>query len=320
MKGDYPDDTFTESDVKRELDAAGCKYYDKGRYILSQCPTHEDKHPSIQIYKDDWFTNCHATCGRYHITKAFPSLRADRDGGRGIQNQRTERKAKAVVERVYTQYDLMKDWEAMPLIPRDHVFKGIPLDILDDAGWRWDETKNAYFIPYFTRSRTSIPFAQWRYLSGDIRFRFLKDAKPTCYGTWNLAPNMPLFVVEGSSDGLVLDFCNVPWVALPSASSGALMRSLALWCVDNNVQIIYAGDNDEAGSKLLEALDEVAPYRIHQPPSKYKDWGDFFVAEGQEAVIAWCDKELNPTAHYEPVTVESVMEVMGGGTEILIKS
>jgi hypothetical protein len=295
MRGEYEPDDFTENDVLRCLEGAGLKFKRGTRYILSQCPTHDDDNPSVQIYKDDWFVNCHAGCGRYHITKAFPELRPSR-GRPPIQSARPQRsrsatEAKKVTEHQYKAYDLMEYWKALPPIPEDHVFKNIPIDVLHEMGWRLDVAHNGYFIPYFSASRGSIPFGQWRHLSGERRFTMLKDARPTCYGTWNL-DNDKLFVVEGTSDCAVLQHCFVPWIGLPSAASGKLMRMLADYCTKNAIQLIYAGDNDAAGEKLREALDEVTAYRVCQPPKQYKDWGDFIVVEGALAVQRVCFKEL----------------------------
>ena len=326
MSGDYPDDTFTEADVLAQLEGAGLKYKNGHHYILTQCPTHEDKQPSAQIYKDDWFVNCHSGCGRYHITKAFPSLREQRSsngyGSSGTNRSHNSRSAgKAVSERIYETYDLMEDWKKMPEIPESHEFKGIPVSELNGMGWRWIEEKNAYFIPYFSRSETSIPFAQYRYLSGDVRFRFLKDAKPTMYGTWNLDPsNSPLFLVEGASDAAVLNYVGVPWIAAPSAASGELVKALAGWCSENGIQLIYAGDNDLPGDKLKEALREVMAFRSKQPPKQYKDWGDFFVAEGFEKVHDYCMPELGLPTLFEAEQaiknddpqVQAVLEIFPG--------
>lgn len=333
MRGDFPDDTFTQNDVENELDRAGLKHYDKGRYLLAQCPTHEDQHPSVQIYKDDWFVNCHATCGRFHITKAFPTLRETKESGPrtpGVRASLSQRNVKAQ-EVKYKTFDLLPFWRDLPLIPRDHVFKGIPLEILDDLGWRYDEAKNSYFIPYFSASKGSIPFAQWRHLQGERRFTFLKDAKPTCYGTWNL-DNPKLFIVEGTSDAAVLDFAAVPWIALPSAASGELMRSMANYCKENGIQLVYAGDNDAAGDKLREALDEVSTYRVKQVPPKYKDWGEFLEAEGVEVVSDYAMEELFPKKLQASITPEvtasepeepsealkNVQQVFPGATELEI--
>lgn len=199
-----------------------------------------------------------------------------------------------MTERKYTKVDLMEYWKSLPEIPADHYFKNIPIEYLNDLGWRWDAEHQRYFIPYFSRSKTSIPFAQWRNLKGDIRFNFWKDAKPTIYGTWNLWPGEKLFLVEGTSDAAVLEHCAIPWIAAPSAASGELVKQMATWCKENDVELVYAGDNDAAGEKLREALDQVTSYRVRQPRQPNKDWGDMFEAEGIKSVINWCHVELFP--------------------------
>lgn len=288
-------DTFTENDVLRALENAGLEFKNGSRYILAQCPTHEDRHPSVQIFKSDWFANCLASCGRYHITKSFPELNggsAQPHGGSGNNTIAGNRERK-VVEHEYRNYDLFEQWSKLPLIPRDHVFKNIPLDVLDALGWRYlqgeiDGMGTGYFIPYFDPYKQTVPFAQTRHLTSDRRFTFLADARPVAYGRWNVIGNQKLFVVEGASDCAVMEYCGVPWIGMPSASSGTIMKELALFAKEQGVAIVYAGDNDEAGDKLRAALDEVAPYRVCQPPKDYKDWGDFFVAHGKEKVLARC--------------------------------
>jgi len=322
-KGDWPDDTFTESEVLSALEGAGLKYKNGSRYILAQCPTHDDAHPSVQIYKDDWFVNCHSGCGRYHITKAFPELRPNNNSSHSSgskqsfsrpvsqgQSARSSDKGtqNKVSEHQYTAVDLMDFWKSLPEIPEDHVFKGIDISNLNYMGWRYDEENERYFIPYFSRTQTSIPFAQWRNLKSGPRFNFWKDTKPTMYGTWNLDPGQPLFLVEGASDAAVLDFCAIPWIAAPSAASGELVKKMGAFCKENDIQVIYAGDNDEAGDKLREALDSVMSYRVKQPPKKYKDWGDFFEAEGFEAVNNYCNEELFPTVPDVEDEPEAVVE------------
>lgn len=226
----------------------------------------------------------------------------------------------------YKDFELYDEWTAMPPIPRDHVFKTIPLSILDRLGWRWDAAKNAYYIPYFSETRQSLPFVQWRFLSGNIRFNFLREAKPTVYGKWNLTPGGTYFLVEGTSDCAALEYCHVPWIGLPSASSGELVRGLAKWAVANHVRLVYAGDNDEAGNKLREALDEVMSYRTCQPPRGHKDWADFLSAEGIEAVTAYCRRVLGPMPrdfaipdNWDDMTdVQKIQAVWPGAEELQI--
>lgn len=308
----YAPDTFTESEVLRCLDSANLKHMDRGRYILAQCPTHDDAHPSVQIYKDDWFVNCHAGCGRYHITKAFPELRE------GNTRSYTPPARKRSVQVIYKDFDLIPEWEKMPLIPRDHYFKNIPLEVLDELGWRFVPEYNQYFIPYFSASRQSIPFAQYRNLDPDKpRFIFLKDAKPTCYGTWNL-DNSKLFIVEGASDAAVLEHCAIPWIAVPSASSAELVRLLAGYCKQNGISLVYAGDNDSAGSKLRQALDESTRYRVRQPRAAYKDWGEMYEAEGVDSVSDYCLAELAPEVLDRAEVLDNVLDIFPDATELNI--
>lgn len=280
-------ENITEQEVIQALEARGLRYQVRGRYIVSQCPKHDDRTPSAQIFKDDWFVSCLSGCGRFHVTDPFPELRAHNE-----PTLITRRPAIATV-REYQEFELTEYWEGLPLIPREHTFKNIPLHVLDDLGWRWDEPKNSYFIPYFDTSHSKIPFAQWRHLSGSRRFTFLAGAKPTLYGKWNVSPGDRLFICEGASDAAVLERCGVPWIAAPSAASGTLVEAFAAHAKLVGVSLVYAGDNDTAGEALRQALDASgAAYRICQPPKTYKDWGEFYMAKGQLAVFDWCKEKL----------------------------
>lgn len=292
MTGDYEPDDFTENDVLRCLEQAGLEFKNGTRYILSQCPQpdHEDKHASVQIYKDDWFVNCHAGCGRYHITKTFPELlHRTHSGVSSFQGSKRANRAPSVMtEHVYKTFDLTEDWKKMELLP-EFQLHGVPSSVLNDMGWRKHD--HSIFIPYFSASQESIPFAQYRHLQGNVRFTMLKDAKPTMYGIWNL-DNPKLFLVEGTSDAAVLQYAQVPWIAAPSAASGALVRLLAGYCKQNGIELVFAGDNDAAGLKLRQALDEVMAYRVKQPPTEYKDWGEFLEATDIETITNYCFEEL----------------------------
>ena len=218
-------DRISESEVTACLDRAGLKYRNWQKYIVSQCPLHDDKNPSAQIFKDDWFVNCHAKCGRFPIHKAFPELL--KNNGQS-NNDKVQKRSEPMPK--YKDFNLKDQWDAMPMIPREHKFKNIPLIILDRLGWRWDEAKNSYFIPYFDMFRESIPFAQWRHLAGERRFTFLSEARPIVYGLWNLTAKTKLFICEGTSDGAVMENCCVPWLSLPSASSNTLVHGLVSIC------------------------------------------------------------------------------------------
>ncbi len=319
---EFPPDTFTEADVLRCLDFAGERYQVKGRYIVTTCPMpeHADKNPSAQIYRSDWWVNCHAGCGRFHITKAYPELRNNTNGTVVPQTRKNPMTPKT--EEPKKHIDLIEQWRALPLIPRDHQFKGgiIPLEVLDSMGWRYDASRDGYFIPYFHFTQEHVPYAQWRLLSGTKskptqRFSFPSGASVTMYGKWNLPDATLLFLVEGASDAACLEYAGVPWIAVPSVGSVGLIAPFASYCIKHGIQVVYAGDNDTeennyAGDKVREALASSMPrYRICQPPKQYKDWCDFLAAEGIEAVREYTKPELGvPQVPSSPVDTFGISE------------
>lgn len=296
---DFSSDAFTEADVLRCLDFAGERYRIHQRYILSTCPMpeHVDKNPSAQIFRDDWFVNCLAGCGRFHITKAYPELRDIKTTGFVPPRRKTVQSQMNEPKRTYVTYDQIEEWNVMPAIPRDHTFKNIPLEVLDYMGWRWDEANNSYYIPYFDANKEHIPFSQLRHLSGKRRFTFLLDAQPTIYGKWNIPDATLLFMVEGASDAACMEYAGIPWVAIPSAAFTSIVELFADYCLKHSIRVVYAGDNDGpennyAGDNLRKALEAKMRYLTCQPPTQYKDWCDFLAAEGIDAVRDYTFPEL----------------------------
>ncbi len=319
--GDFKDD-FNESDVMAALDGRGLEWKDGSRYILSQCPMHEDSNPSAQIYKDDWFVLCHSGCGRFHITKPFPELVDGSIKSARPQRVRRDSSGASQVKEKYKTFDMMSVWQKMRPIPDSHYFKTIPIQILNDLGWRLELGDDSYFIPYWNMSRTQIPFAQWRHLSGSRRFTMLKDARPIVYGLWNL-DNQKVFIVEGTSDCAVLEYCGVPYIGMPSAGSKTLMAGFAEYCKKNGIQIVYAGDNDKAGEELRKELDKHTYYRVWQPPSDFKDWGDFLVETDMQSVQDYCYEELfgkkipvRPAVIVPPSDFENVSMIFPGAQDL----
>lgn len=343
-----------EHEVIAALESQGLHYQVGHRYILSQCPMpeHDDRSPSVQIFKDDWFMNCMAGCGRSHVTKAFPHLRDESlhnktyEQSRPAYHSNKKESTQKTSAMNYKQFDLMEQWKCLPMIP-DHInLKGISAEYLNEIGWRWTNGElgmgTGIFIPYFDNTKTSIPFGQVRHAKDSpIRFHFLKDAQPKMYGTWNLEPGKSIFIVEGCSDWLVMEYCGIPSVAVPSSSQTSLLKKMAQHCKTAGIDLIYAGDNDEAGDKLRHALDEGEYlYTVCQPPKGFNDWSDFFTAhtltQGADAISNRCmpylygetqpqkddsiklDIDLTMTED-EKKTLLGVMEIFGEGTKIIYR-
>ncbi len=296
---DYP---FTLSDFRHALEMDGRKIKRGGKGFLTNCLIHPDSDPSAEVYPDGWI-ECFSCAKRYHISNFYPALRdpnwkpeTNPPNRLRVMPRPLPVPEQSIPKTDYTKYELFPLWETLPQIPREFDLKGLPLEVLDSLGWRWSEGVHGMgpgiLIPYFNHARDSIPFAQVRHISGDRRFTMLPGAEMTLYGKWNLHPGEKLFIVEGCSDAAVLEHACIPWVAIPSASGIAMITNLAKYALKTGIQLVYAGDNDEAGDKLRKAVDLVVPHRVLQPPGKYKDWGEFFMGAGIEKVSAHCWEEL----------------------------
>lgn len=214
----------------------------------------------------------------------------------------------------YKTFDLMDEWQKLPGIPVNLTIHTVPAEVLNDMGWRMDSSR--IFIPYFHASKETIPFAQWRHPKGDSRrFTMLKDAKPICYGMWNL-DNPKIFIVEGTSDCAVLEYAAVPYIGLPSAASKTLMQSLCQFLLKNGIQAVYAGDNDLAGGQLRDVLDEMMPYRVRQVPAPYKDWGEFLEKTDIDTVRDYAQAELVPLSTH--VEHGSIYKTWPGARPIIV--
>lgn len=142
------------------------------------------------------------------------------------------------------------------------------------------------FIPYFDTSGKKVPFFQIRHQEGSQRrFTFVKDITPICYG-FECLPKMKKFLcfTEGSRDSVILRMCGIPAIALPSASSDKLVNGLVNYANAHNLRVVAICDKDEAGERLVEALQtaSVGFYDARTPVGK--DVGDFYAQKGLECV------------------------------------
>ena len=241
-----------------------------------RCPRHEDRRNSAIVFKNDGWAACLASCGRWNFMGANYKPSED-----NYQVKAREEEDTVVVD--YYDYWLSLD-------PLDEGIKGIPASTLNKLGWRKLPGGNqlhlpaGIFIPAFNASRTRIPFCQVRHLEGDRRFSFPSRVKPLAFGMESVQQfTKYVAFTEGNSDRAVLEAAGIPAIAIPSGSSGKLLRSIGEWAVRENLLMVAVSDNDAVGDKLLRSLDGVAPY-IDARVSKYKDIGEMYEAEGKEAV------------------------------------
>ena len=261
----------------------------KGWSVRCLHPGHQDKTNSAVVFDDSWH-HCFGGCKRFNL--------------RGANYRGTPQKEVYEPKVIRGTVDYFDYW--LSLDPLDDGIKGLPARHLNSLGWRKLEDNNilgqkgGVFIPYFTKGRDGIFFYQIRHLEGDRRFSFLNGVTPTANGYESL-PAMEKFIpfTEGTSDRAVLEYLGIPTIALPSASSGALLRGLATYARKNGMVPVACSDNDPAGDRLLDSLSGHSTYIDLRAPAPYKDYGEMFEDKGAEAVRAYLKLLLpkEPTPH-----------------------
>lgn len=253
-----------------------------------RCPRHEDRRNSAIVFSNDGWCACMAGCGRWNFMGARNTPNKD-------NYEVKQRQTESFLEVDYYDY-----WLSLETLDED--IKGIPANALNKLGWRKLPRNNqmglppGVFIPAFGASRTTIPFAQVRHLSGDRRFSFPSRVKPLAFGmesTERFQRYVPF--TEGNSDRAVLEMAGIPALAIPSGASGAILRSVGEWANSKGLILVAVSDRDAVGDSLLHNLDGTAPY-IDARPIGYKDVNDMYQDKGIEHIereYSWLKPNLS---------------------------
>lgn len=298
---------FDEKDLINALNSRNLRWQDKGKYFFIQCPRHNDRHESAQLFKDTGFVHCHAGCGRFPIQQEFDELRTGKLTQADVFNisaalDRNESTPKvADYKSNYKDYNLYQFWESLPLITPEYAIKKFTADQMNDMGWRLHLEQSKYFagkgifIPYFSTSKKHVPYAQLRHFAGDSRrFTFLKNARMILYNFPALKRGY-ILLVEGASDVVSLNTLGYEAVGLPSASQNKILEKLVDFSKKNDKPIIYLGDDDTAGEAVYKFLDtHIFFYPITH--GKYKDISDL-LEFGTESEISRLKYDLENIIH-----------------------
>lgn len=264
--------------IENELERLGLDPKYRGRYWHIHCPFHDDRNKSAVCFNDGWIC-CFAGCPRRHINSL---------AGHEICSRYSEETVPSTEQANTNWTDL---WLSLDTLQSD--VKGVPYSVLNKLGWR--EFPGGFgvpagvFIPYFDDNRERVEFFQVRHPNGsERRFTFAPGCSPTIYGKEciRLAKQYLCFT-EGSRDAVILRMCGIPTVAVPSASSGRLLRDLGRSMLERGTILVAISDKDEAGDKLLRELD--VPYLDMRTPVG-KDVGDFYAEKGLAEVAKYYKK------------------------------
>lgn len=268
----------SHDETEAELEKLGLQPVWRGRYWHIHCPFHDDRNKSAVCFPDNWIC-CFAGCPRTHLSKII---------GRQLQSDYSKEIEKKPSRENQDWTDL---WLSLDTLQSS--IKGVPSTVLNKLGWRYFPggfgVPAGTFIPYFNESREQVEFFQVRHAEGsDRRFTFAPGCTPTLYGKECIKyAERYLCFTEGSRDAVILRMCGIPAVALPSASSGHLLRNLGHLMLERGTILVAVSDKDEAGQKLLDNLD--VPFIDMRTPVG-KDVGDFYSEKGLAEVAKYYNK------------------------------
>lgn len=247
----------------------------KGYSIL--CPLHEDHNHSAIVYSNDGFAQCFAGCGRWRFMDREYADRTDRD----VKD----------TQHIHSTIDVYEQW--LDLEPLTEGVKSFEASYLNKLGWRKLPDGNIFrlpagiFIPAFSEDKKHVPFFQVRHLGGTRRFSFPSGAEQIPFGLETLEQGLKFVVfTEGNTDRATLELAGIHAVALPSGSSGKLLRHLADYAREAGKTLVAISDNDAVGDKLLDSLNGYSPY-IDARVKGYKDISEAMEDKG----IEWVKKQ-----------------------------
>ena len=265
--------------IENELERLGLDPKYRGRYWHIHCPFHDDHNKSAVCFNDGWIC-CFAGCPRRHINSL---------AGHEVCSRYSEQTETSTEQSRGDWTDLWLSLDAV-----EHDIKGVPKRVLNKLGWRTFPggfgVPEGIFIPYFNDDRSRVEFFQVRHSDGsERRFTFAPGCSPTLYGKECIKfAKRYLCFTEGSRDSVILRMCGVPAVAVPSASSGHLLRNLARFCLERGTILVAVSDRDDAGDKLLDNLRGYPFLDMRTPVGK--DVGDFYAEKGLKAVNEYYKK------------------------------
>lgn len=260
---------------KRRRDYCIIRCYNLGAH------KHDDQRPSLVVYgyeRGYFCFGCNESGTNSWLLRQYNA----RDGrSYKVNNQQPkpvpQSKKTAVATDEYTAR-LMTLWMTLPELPDKArtalEAKGFAPDMYEVMGsdslpvmpygsaWRWHTNQvrgwgEGIFIPYMYEGKMIT--ARLRRLDSDPRFLSMPGNTVWPYNLDAVVRNNRVFVTEGETDCLTLNFSGAPLpaVAIPGATVGTAITKLMETAQNYCTQLVVLPDNDEAGKKFAERLEQL---------------------------------------------------------------
>lgn len=252
----------------------GLDYERKGSLVRVVCPFHNDSRPSLALYKDH--AHCYAcgtSCSLAHLWKtvkgttykeAYEALGMEFKG----EVQAYEREHYNFCSAPKYTKELTERYNSLAALPDFAISwlnkKGI-LETAEKEGWRYltnqkiANWRDGIVIPYWENNQLAY-----------LRFRKRKDQgfeKPISLPGVESRPKLPaslsdtVAICEGESDYASLSQLGYTAICVPGCMARKCINTALKFCAINGVKNILAcGDNDEAGQKMNQLIQQTAQH------------------------------------------------------------
>lgn len=265
-------------------------YRKSGKALTTTCVFHEDRKPSMAVYEDGF--KCFS-CGE-HGSLWYLLKQLKGEPMEPIKNVITNKQFDK------PKYNLEAIWAKLPMLPKEvqetlEETKGVYGDWFQEMmGWRWhtNEIKGwseGIFIPYNYQGK--MLSARLRRMEGEPRFMGLPGAEAMPYNLDRIT-HPTVYVTEGETDCLSLEYLNIPAVGIPGATVGTAIRKLMLEANKYETKLVVLPDNDQAGRDFASrvraaAFDYSVAVDVHSVPEGYKDVSDFYLHSDAGELELW---------------------------------
>ena len=294
---------LTAVDVAEKI---GQQYKKHSGYVTTQCynlnfHNNGDNNPSLTIYDYDRGYTCYA-CGESGTHSWLLKQFGIEDRNYGSYRKTSQRVLSGGEKKAspppppkeYKTYPLEVWYDNLDGLPPAAVTilkaKGFDKQTWEDvAGFRWHVNSvqgwpTGVFIPYYLDGKMVAARLRGVDETG-ARFLGLPGGESFPYYADSLKGDKA-FVCEGESDCLTLNFLGFPAVGIPGSTNAEAIKKMIALAAKSGCKLTVIPDNDEAGAKFLERIQEeafanfVAVDVLGLPG--YKDVNDWYVAVGQD--------------------------------------
>jgi hypothetical protein len=232
-----------------------------GGWCDTNCPFHDDRHPSFSFSRHTGYWLCRAGCGAGRALDFIKRVENLNDA------QAIDRLRELCGGKLPEGIALHSD---KPTRDAFAIYCKVPWMFLDELGIK--DTERGLRIPYLDQSGNVVRYRYRTALTGAAKYTWAAEGRIIPYGVWNLDVARQkgyVILVEGETDALVGIYLGVPVLGIPGCEA---WKSEWLHFIPEGVTAYIWQEPGTGGAKFAERVAKDIPEaRIVSPPDGIKD-------------------------------------------------